>query len=67
MKLRKSMTITSEEDDFYQRYADRKGIKGGFAGLVSVALHAYVARNKAKGLVPPWEPPEERERRLNDE
>lgn len=61
MKLRKSMTITSEEDDFYQRYADRKGIKGGFAGLVSVALHAYVARNKAKGLIPPWEPSEEGE------
>jgi hypothetical protein len=55
------MTITSEEDDFYQRYADRKGIKGGFAGLVSVALHAYVARNKAKGLIPPWEPSEEGE------
>jgi hypothetical protein len=55
------MTITSEEDDFYQRYADRKGIKGGFAGLVSVALHAYVSRNKAKGLTPPWEPSEEGE------
>lgn len=61
------MTITSEEDDFYQRYADRKGIKGGFAGLVSVALHAYVARNKAKGLPPPWEPSEEQEERSNDE
>ena len=56
-KLRKSMTITSEDDAFYTRYAERKGIKGGFAGLVSVALHAYVARNKAKGLHPPWEPP----------
>jgi len=56
-KKRKSISITETEEVFYDEYSDRKGIRGGFAGLVSIALHSYVARNKLKGVVPPWETP----------
>lgn len=55
MKRRKSMSFDESDLKFYDEYARRKGILGGFPGLVSVALHAYVARNKARGLTPPWE------------
>ena len=55
MKRRVSLTITEAEAEFYLAFAAQKGIRGGIAGLLSIATHAYVLRNRCKGLVPPWE------------
>jgi hypothetical protein len=54
-KRRHSLTIPDDHAAFMLAYAERKGIKGGIAGLFSIAVHAYVTRNKARGLTPPWE------------
>ncbi|MBE3065153.1 MAG: hypothetical protein IMZ54_12315 [Acidobacteria bacterium] len=54
-KHRHSVTLSEEDAAFMLAYADRKGIKGGIAGLFSITVHAYVTRNKARGLTPPWE------------
>lgn len=57
-KRRHSLTLPDDHAAFLLAYAERKGIKGGIAGLFSIAVHAYVTRNKARGLTPPWEPEE---------
>jgi hypothetical protein len=66
-KHRTSLGFTDEERLFLTSYIKRKGIRGGIPGLISISLHAYVARNKAKGLTPPWEDENGSQPRRSDE
>ena len=51
---RRSLQLTQAEINFCEQYRKRKGMRD-IADMLRIALHSYVARNKATGIVPPWD------------
>lgn len=52
---RRSIVFSDEEIEYLTWFARKKGMRHGIADLLSIALHSYIVRNKARGRIAPWD------------